>query len=280
MTVCIAAMCEEGKKLIAASDHMVTFGNFSADSLALKADPIHRDWHALFAGDDIGHVRPILSHVKYVLHARPQDRKPKTDGEIRFVMELAYRSRLHCLIEVGPLAPYNVTVDEFYKNGKKKFTAAVYDRLCAKIEAINVGCHFLVCGFDPQGEGHILYLDDEGVSRSCDPVGFWAIGSGAHPAMSSLAFHADKTGFNQSTGLAVALYHVCEAKFMAESSKLVGRETFVAVYEYMQPIKYLPPEGIAEIRTAWEKSGAPRVPKKILSEIEDLLVTGPFVADS
>jgi hypothetical protein len=98
--------------------------------------------------------------------------------------------------------------------------------------------------------------------------------------MSSLAFHADKTGFNQSAGLAVALYHVCEAKFMAESSKLVGRETFVAVYEYMQPIKYLPPEGIAEIRTAWEKSGAPRLPKKILSKIEDLLVTGPFVADS
>lgn len=272
VTVCIAAMCESGRKIVAASDQMVTFGDFSADGVALKSDPIHRDWHVLFAGDDIGHVRPILSQVKYVLHTAYKNRQTRVDGEVRFVLEMAYQDRLNAEIEARVLKRNGFTAKTFARNGVKLLTAERYHHLCARIDKVDLGCVFLVAGFDPQGDGHIFSLDGGRLAKSRDEVGFWAIGSGAHPAVSSLAFHAHYHDFNQHSDLATCVYHVLEAKFMAQSNGFVGEKTFLAVFEFKQWNKYLLPFDIEKIRKRWKQSGAPRVPRGAKEYISEALM--------
>lgn len=99
VTVCIAALCEGGKRIVAVSDHMVTFGSFSTDGTTLKSEPLHPNWYAFFAGDEIGHVRPILSHAKFMIWdmARGTRSKDLSDNEIAYLMSIAIQNRLQTM---------------------------------------------------------------------------------------------------------------------------------------------------------------------------------------
>jgi hypothetical protein len=64
MTVCIAVICEKGQKIVAATDRMLSFNEFSADRTAIKFDSISDDWTVLWASDDISHILPIIHRAK------------------------------------------------------------------------------------------------------------------------------------------------------------------------------------------------------------------------
>ena len=76
MTICIAAFCqhEDRQMVICVADHMVSMGGYySADDMTRKADPIGGNWCAMFAGDDISPVVPILRRMqrKYASETGP-----------------------------------------------------------------------------------------------------------------------------------------------------------------------------------------------------------------
>jgi 20S proteasome alpha/beta subunit len=110
------------------------------------------------------------------------------------------------------------------KPGKRKCAASLYQTLCNRIEKVNISLTFLVCGFDDEGSGHIYSVDGKDAPKCHDSVGMWAIGSGAHAALSSLAFHLNKAQLNLTTSVEKATYLAIAAKFMAESSSEVGKE--------------------------------------------------------
>src|ERR1022692_4908149 len=90
---------------------------------------------------------------------------------------------------------------------------------------VDLGCQFLLAGFDHDGDGHILTVENPGIVKNHDPVGFWAIGSGALSALGILFFHS----MRGELPLPEVLYHICEAKFMAESAIGVGKQTNVRI---------------------------------------------------
>ena len=129
-----------------------------------------------------------------------------------------------------------------------------------------------MCGFDDVGKPHIFVVDGKEAPRSYDDTGVWAVGSGAHAALSSLAFHIDKQHFFSYSSIEEGVYYVAEAKFMAESSGEVGRDAgVVSVHtQEMSGRKVIWSDELPKLKEIWLREGSPRLPKSALAEIPKL----------
>ncbi len=265
MTVCIAAICNwdgQSEALVTASDHAISTGDYSADNVAPKIEPVHPHWEAMIAADDITEAEPILNAVRFAIAKRPA---AKTGlKQVKLAFSKAYRRCLSEKIESEILAPLNMNHSEFIKTGLKKLGAENFSGILNKVKAASFTCDFLVCGFGAQGEPHIFTMSGIGKTSVYDRVGFWAIGSGQNSALSSLFFHE----YNRLRGPCAAIYHVCEAKFMAETAFGVGKiPTFVSIHHSGNRRAYVLEHSISDIRKSWKENGCPRVPDGILQHI-------------
>lgn len=270
MTVCIGALCSNAREIVVASDTKIGFGAFSADDLTVKIQPLVKNWWVLFASADISEIPPILARSKEALRGGP------TFNELtvpRAVL-VAYAERLREQIEAQVLSRYGLTLGEFMANDSSQLSPDLYTRLSNAIAAVSLGTQLLIVGFDAGGLGHLIRLDSERSPANQDAVGFCAVGSGSYSAMSTLAYHADRQHLSIYSPLEDCIYCCCNAKFMAESAEGVGKSTLLAVFRNDQPIRFVPGLRIEnEIRPAWEKYGAPRVPAAVLKAIPSTLLS-------
>ncbi len=271
VSICLAAFFGNGEGIVVASDEKVSFGNYSAENAAIKTQPLLKNWEVLYAGDDVEHVPVIIRRARHLLK---DFKKPPNIGEIVGALDTAYKERIHHEIEARVLRKHGFTVDTFRDRGKQKCTATVYNNLCERISRVEVSLKFLLCGFDTIGQGHIFEVNGQSAPRCYDHIGMWAIGSGAHAALSSLAFQKDSGNYRESS-MEQVIYHVCEAKFMAESSGDVGRDsTILLVLMKDKSTKWIPPSIInSKIKAAWKKEGAPRIPENICGDIGKVVLS-------
>ncbi len=262
MTICIAAICDDEKSIVTASDKSLTTGDFSADDLVLKTEWVDQNWHALFSANDITSCLPILREAR----ARFQGRE-NTIEQIMASLKESYRNQLQNRITEEILGRYGLDLTSFRQNGLKQLGREVFNSICRQIERVEFDCDFLVCGFDQHETPHIFTVYSPGLTKEYSKPGFWAIGSGATSALSVMFFH----GFNVYTPLPQAIYHVCEAKFMAESATGVGSATFVFVVHPSQNVEAIDQQLIEEIKTAWKKEGKAKIPQNIIATIESKL---------
>ena len=271
MTVCIAAIC--GDKIITVSDSKVSFGgDYSADRAVVKFKPIAKRWIAMFSGADIMDQQFITSKAAELLSGETN----LTDAVVSDALQRAYSDRLRKQIESQVLSRYGFDFDSFLSIGKDKLTETVYNELCGKISSVTLSLQFLVVGFDPAGKAHLVYVDGQSAPASYDTIGYCAIGSGMHSAMSTLAFYADLGAFSK-INLATGIYCCCAAKFMAESASDVGKDTFLVIVE-QNDASVLIPKDIERLRKAWRKGGAPRIPKKLVAAIPQMILKGSDIA--
>ncbi len=254
MTVCIATMCERGKKIVAVSDHMLSMGSFTADGLALKDDVLHPNWFAMWA-HDVSYVPALLECVEKQL-----DRNEEYEWmAVSVAFQNAYAAVLRSEINSSILTRYKYDLDSFYKRGKNELTTSAFNNIHQQIRAFTLDADFLVYGFDERGDGHIFTFKD-GITKSCDKAGMWAIGSGDYGALSTLFFSAKQYHFNQNRDLPTALYATLAAKYMAESAESVGEKTFVVVNKFNHLSGYMDTNFILEYRKRWFKEYAPKWP--------------------
>ncbi len=263
MTVCIAAMCEGGKKIVAASDHMLSMGRFSADGLAMKDDAVHHNWFAMWS-NDVSYVPAILDCV-----GKQLKREEEYDWmAISTAFQNAHAAVLRSEINSGILARHNYAIDSFYKRGKDELGPTAFSKLHREILEFSLNADFLIYGFDEEGEGHIFTFEG-GITKSCDKAGMWAIGSGDYGALSTLFYFAKQNRFNQNWDYPVALYAVLAAKFMAESAEGVGEDTFVTVNEFNHLSGYVEEKFLAKFRKNWFRRHAPKWPLSAMHELEE-----------
>jgi hypothetical protein len=268
VTVCIAALADVGKSLILACDSMLSTGEFSGDKIALKLYPLtdRFQWWAMISADDIGHIVSVIDAATLKLLDLSDSNNTVTHVERAVVA--AYQGVRAQYAEDLVLVPIGLTTQDLKQ--QKQPDSALMDEL----RRVDLGCQFLVAGFDWAGDGHIFTIEHPGIARNYDPVGCAAIGSGANAAISTLFHHS----VNHEMDRARVLYHVCEAKFMAESAVGVGKHTVVKVvggqFGASDPYQ-LSEEFISGIRTSWEQEGKPRIPSKLTGEIESLLRKHP-----
>jgi len=93
-----------------------------------------------------------------------------------------------------------------------------------------------------------MVVSDPGIVRDYDEPGYWAIGSGAYAALSTLAARKQ----SRLRFLPETIYNVCEAKCAAETAVGVGRDTYVTIHDGGRWTA-LQDNGLAELRQEWER---------------------------
>jgi len=265
-------LADDEKELVLVSDQRVSFGDFSSDNAVVKTNPILPDWMALVAGNDIGSAGPIIRRARRKLR-----QQPGLVHEADAIAEAIYeecRLERERKIDAKVLERHKFSADTFMAKGKKLCTEAVYYDLYSKINEVSLSLAFLVCGFDERGNGHIRLVTPDETPQDYDEIGFYAIGTGANAALSSLCHSVEHLSLNKHCNSGEVAYYALSAKFMAESASDVGDETWLVAIRKGQQSRYITPlYGMEYIRKTWEKRGAPRFPKGIDSAISDLMMT-------
>jgi hypothetical protein len=268
VTVCVAALADVGDSIAVACDSMLSSLEFSADKIAHKLYPLSEklQWAAMISGDDLTHVVPLLETTVIEMFSLTDDTNSLTNVEL--ALTKAYKKVRDRYVQDLILSP--IGLDFEVLRNRPKWNPYLGDRLAS----VSLGCDLLIAGFDNIACGHVLTVEHPGIVRNHDPVGWAAIGSGTFSAAGSLLHHS----VNSEMELARVLYHVCEAKFMAESASGVGEHTTAMVIRPRVPLKEhceLSDAFISGIRGDWEREGKPRVPKGTLEYISEQLKKFP-----
>jgi len=152
----------------------------------------------------------------------------------------------------------------FIETGRKRFGSIIFEDVCEKIFQVKLGFSFLVCGFSEDGEPHIFSVADTGEIAVHDALGFWCIGTGRSPALTSLLL----SGYKQYNECERVIYNVLEAKFVADCvTNTVGKSTFLHVTSFTKWRINKDLRLVSRVRKAWEKNGKPKIPDGILKDI-------------
>ena len=258
MTVCVAAICENGRKFVAATDRRLSFAGIASDALAGKMFWYGGDWLFLYAG--------APSHIELVneeLRAFP----PLERTTIHKTVRAAYRQAKAEYCAHAVLAQYDLSMKEFKSEGLKMFGAKTFNRLSDQIDTVASEFYeqLLVIGYGKtENSAKIFEIGPNLASHALSGVA--AIGSGAEVALSNLLL------LNQARHrqLADTIYAVAAAKFSSEMSQDsdVGNSTLMYVgwkrtetdEEGKPPGTFLDQDEIAKLRDTWEKYGKPRIP--------------------
>jgi len=247
---------------------MLSALEFSGDQIAFKLYPLSDklQWAGLISGDDLTHIVPLLEAMTLELFSLSDSTNSLTNVEL--ALTRAYKNVRDRFVQDSVLSPIGLDFESI----RHRRDWDPY--LVEKLEAVNLGCELLIVGFDNIGRGHILTVEHPGIVRNHDPIGWVASGSGSVTATGMLLHHS----VSWEMELARVLYHVCEAKFMAESAFGVGEHTTAMVLKPNMSLKdhcELSEEVIKLIREDWEREGKPRVPKGTLKALSEQLKKFP-----
>jgi len=262
MTVCIAAHCSKENCLILASDFMVSTGDMSADFGAFKQKAIGSYWMAVFAGDDISSMTPIIKSVRRSLRDKEDSLDNVTDA---FVGAFAEELRLRTENEI--LRPIGYSHQEFKKVGLAQLGPETFSRIFYEVQQQRLDLQFLVAGFENR-EPYIFTVTSPGKVTHYSELAFWAIGSGQTNALGSLFNSQTNARFQ---GRDAVIYRVCEAKFNAENAIGVGPETSLTILNE-DGTRITPGfTAVRALRPIWEKTRTKVVPPEATKAIREIL---------
>jgi hypothetical protein len=262
MTVCVAALCEEGRKVVVATDRRLSMGGIASDALPGKMFWFG-DWLFLYAG--------LPSHVE-LINEELRHYPPLARETISETVLASYRKAKAKFCAHVVLSHYDMTMDEFKAEGLKTFGSKIFSQLSGRLDAKEqeFNEYLLIVGYGKeQNAGNIFQIGPETLD-SFALTGATAIGSGQDVALSTLTSLRQ----NRSCSLSSTLYAVAAAKFSAEMSQVGDEKDYVgkttAMYVTWKrgdsdkpekpPGEFIEQDEIASLRTIWEQHGRPKIP--------------------
>lgn len=223
MTICIAALCDYSKNVIAASDRMITatFPPVEFEHGTSKIETVCPTCIVLTAGDALAHA-DLLRMVK----ARVSNLSQPTVALITEEIRRAYVAQRSKTVSERFLEPRGWTLDDFYHKHAPSLTSDLVITLDHQIANYDWGLSIIVAGTDPT-ESHVYGVRNPGEVDCYDALGYNAIGIGAMHAISSLIAN----GCNSTINIKMATYLVYEAKKNAENAPGVGQHTDMVIIQ-------------------------------------------------
>lgn len=232
MTACIAISCDCNQpkvppKFVLVTDGMVSTV-LSSTQEAFKVRQLCNGWYTAYSGDNTGWVDEITRLVYGILEPQIQP----TIGNVEYAMAEAYQHVRRKLITDQFLSTYEWKLAEFLQKGRQKLGDSGFAQLRSEIDRVDLGCEFLVCGFDTQQkeEPILFHVMNPGVVTPYDNAsGYAAIGSGGPSATAYLDWRRQKS----TTPVGESLYNGIAAKCFAEAAGAlgVGPKTDVVIVE-------------------------------------------------
>lgn len=267
MTVCIAAACEQGSKVVVATDRRISYAGISADIVAAKMGWIGAagEWLVMYAGEP-SNTALILEEIERTAIKEQQVSR----GNIQSVIREAYQKRKGVFSSFAALSPYDITLEAFKKNGQRSFGESEFRRISQEIH--QAGSYFreqlLVVGWGKAPHAVMIYDIGPDGDRDHRLAGMAAIGSGQEVALSTMMLF----GQSRDRALAETLYIVASAKFASEKSQDddVGSKTAMAVTWKRTPeddkekptSTFLEESQVRQLYKLWLKYGKPKVSEK------------------
>lgn len=217
-------------------------------------------WMAMFAGNDISCVDPIVNDVKNQFKSKTH---PESLPNVRDAFINAFQTQLRMKSENEVLKPIGYSLEEFKQLGLSQLGPENFSRFLYQMQQQSIDVEFLVAGFD--NGAHIFTVTSPGKISDFSPVGFWAIGSGQTNALGSL-FNCQGTLF--AADISTIIYRVLEAKFNAEGAAGVGKKTILTILRDDSE-RYSLYAGVDSMRPFWEKTRVLKVPGEAKAKADE-----------
>jgi 20S proteasome alpha/beta subunit len=250
VTICIAAICDNGHGLVLAADRELGIGITSAEFPDGKFFPLFFDWYAGISGLATN-AADIIANARTVTRAPDKSMPSLSTDEARDVIEKAYRRARLRQAEARFLANHGWTLEEFKKEGSSKLPITTFAGMDAQIAQFDFGAELIVPGFGRDDDGpSILTVKNPGITVDHTKLGFWCVGSGSTAAQISL--------FNRTYSWSItpemAAYYLYEAKISAEHATGVGRQEtdIYLIRPKGQPI-HLQPPAMSALRDVYDE---------------------------
>jgi 20S proteasome alpha/beta subunit len=218
MTVCIGAICEQGKAVVVAADKMVTFGapmNLQSEPPDLKKIIALTDRVLLLFSGGTGDGEEIVNGTLPKIAAAPKQPVAQIAGAVKesYVTHKQRRAEENILI---PLL--GATFTQFQTLVAQSAASQLLQQVLGLISQHNLQTDVLVAGVDDSGAS-VFAITHPGQLFPVATTGFAAIGSGGLHAgiRMSLGQHT------KSASLTDTIYNVYEAKRAAEVAPGVGK---------------------------------------------------------
>jgi hypothetical protein len=229
MTVCIAALCEEGKACVVAADREITVGlplNLHFDHGERKIDPVAKNVAVLSSGNALV-CAELSNRLRKELGASLGEARDlqKAGETLRNLYIQTHVERAASVI----LAPRGITLDEFKLFGAQRLPPDIFQQIDQLFFNFTLNTEFIVAGVDGSG-GHIGWVHYHGMAGAgwlewFDRIGYQAIGSGSSHAGVLLALLNQHSRLNR----AETVFNVYRAKRSAEVAPGVGPATDMAL---------------------------------------------------
>ena len=221
MTVCIAALYEDGKGTVLVSDQMVTahipigYEYEHGDVTKIIAVDETCSIYALVAGDVLrGNEIIIQSKVALGL----QQGQPAASDLAELVRKAYQKIRLTTVIH-RELEPRGLGLDEFYGR-HQSLAQQVVQMIDQALHQYDIGVQILIAGVN--GPSHSIHtIVNPGVTMDNTAIGHGAIGSGAPHALASMI----EDGYSPSLEREKVKGMICRAKKRSEVAPGVGTKT-------------------------------------------------------
>lgn len=222
MTICIAALAEEGKKVVIASDQMIT-ANIPI-AYEFETDDVKKIFHlsnnscVLTAGNALFAHEMVTKASK-----RIAENNISKIEEIAEVMRQEFANLRFKFISRNILEPRGLTLDS-YRQIQTKMVAGVVGEIENALVNWNVGVELIVAGYNEE-ECHIYTITNPGQVICHDSIGYVCVGSGAPHA--TYYFIGSKYKKNYDLDSLKRLVRIAKKK--SEVAPGVGKATTVEV---------------------------------------------------
>lgn len=222
MTVCIAALYENGKGCVLASDQMTTahfpigyeFENEEVRKIIKVRDVAAA--YALISGDVL-FANEVLEAVRKQVDAQGVTATPMIAELFRqHYQNVRRRHVIHTELE-----PRGLTIDSYYQS-HQRLLSPIVQIIDNALRTSNPRTEFIVAGF-AESRCSIFSIINPGDLFCHDAIGFVAVGSGAPHALYSLI----ESGYKKSMDAETVQELVKKAKLRSEVAPGVGRGTEV-----------------------------------------------------
>lgn len=218
MSVCIAALAENKKKMVLAADQMIIssipipYQYETAD--VKKMYQLTDDSTVLIAGNALFGYEIIDHALKKI-----NDEQPDSFDKIAEILRSEYQNYRRRLIEEHILEPRGLDLNTYYEN-QLKLNMAVVQEIETSLVNESIGVDMIIGGYDGK-HCHVYSITHPGVLLSHDAIGFVCVGIGAPHA----TYHLIGSHYDTSLDVGEVEKLVLGAKQKSEVAPGVGKET-------------------------------------------------------
>ncbi len=226
MTICIAALADNGKSLVAAVDEMITASfpityEFETKYVR-KIYALNNNVYALTAGDALGASTIIGNTIKRYKLSEMTTVKEVADSALR-----EYQTYRTDMIVQRYFLPRGINLGSYY-DLQQKLQIGLTNFLDSQLANYDIGISMLIigCDRDDPKDCHIYSINNPGVLLNHDEVGFACIGTGAPHA----TYYLIGERYNKTKEKGAVYKLVAQAKKRSEVAPGVGTGTkFVVI---------------------------------------------------